>query len=180
MTTQLVVAKEKCTSPSDRRENVLSLVLGAKHTILHNVLGRPWIHQEGAVPSTLHQKVKFIIGDKVITEPADIDVITMIGQKILGVKNLQASNTFISYQFKVVHTEEEATNMKRKAEILPPRFCMMAKMKFDPDKGLGKFSQDRKNPIKAIRVSHKAGLGFKPLIKHQFKRNKKKVSHKAT
>lgn len=57
---------------------------------------------------------------------------------------------------------------------------MMAKMKFDPYKGLGKFSQGRKNPIKAIRVPHKAGLGFKPLMKHQFKKNKKKkINHKA-
>lgn len=70
--------------------------------------------------------------------------------------------------------------MKRNAEILPPKFNMMAQMKFDPDKGLGKHSQGRKNPIKAIRVSFKAGLGFKSLLKHQFRKNKKrKVNYKA-
>lgn len=71
-------------------------------------------------------------------------------------------------------------DLERKSEILPPKFHMMAKMKFDPNKGLGKFSQGRKNLIKAIRVSYKASLGFKSLIKHQFKKNKKKkVSRKA-
>lgn len=53
-------------------------------------------------------------------------------------------------------------------------------MKFDPNKGLGKYSQGRKNPIKAIKVPYKGGLGFKPLLKHQFKKNKKrKVSRKS-
>lgn len=99
--------------------------------------------------------------------------------KILEVWNLQALNTFTSYQFEVVHTEQEVIELNRKAEILSPKFNMMDKMKFDPNKGLGKHSQGRKNPVKAIRVSYKAGLGFKPLIKHQFKKNKKKkVSHK--
>jgi len=53
-------------------------------------------------------------------------------------------------------------------------------MKFDPDKGLGKYSQGRRNPIKAVRVPHKVGLGFKTLIKQQCKKNKKRrVNYKA-
>lgn len=95
------------------------------------LLGRLWIYQASAVPSTLHQKVKFIINDEVITVPTDTDVITLIGQKILGVRNLQAPNTFTSYQFEVIHTKKEAN---------PPKFNMMARMKFNADKGLGKHS----------------------------------------
>jgi len=30
------------------------------------LLGRPWIHTAGVVPSTLHQKLKFIINDKLL------------------------------------------------------------------------------------------------------------------
>ncbi|KAA0054041.1 uncharacterized protein E6C27_scaffold318G001050 [Cucumis melo var. makuwa] len=30
------------------------------------VIGRPWIHSAGVVPSTLHQKLKFIVGSKLI------------------------------------------------------------------------------------------------------------------
>lgn len=98
----------------------------------------------------------------------------MTGQKILGVRNLQALNTFTSYQFEIVHTEKEAIELKRKAEILPSKFNMMARMKFNSNKGLGKHFQGRKNPIKAIIVHYKAGLGFKPLLKHRFKRNKRR------
>lgn len=101
-------------------------------------------------------------------------MITMIGQKVLGVQNLQAPKTYTSYQFEVIHTTKEATDLKRKAEALPPKFCMMAKMKFKPDRGLGKFSQGRKDPIKAIRVPHKTSLGFKPSLKHQAKWSRKK------
>lgn len=80
-----------------------------------------------------------------------------------------------------MHTEKEVEKLKRKAEILSPKFHMMVKRKFDPNKGLGKHSQGRKNPVKAIRVPYKVGLVFKPLIKHQFKKDKKKkASRKAT
>ncbi len=90
------------------------------------LLGRPWIHQVGAVLSTLYQNVKFIINDEVIIVSADTDVITMTGQKILEVRNLQVPNTFTSYQFEIIHIEQEAVELKRKAEILPPKFNMMA------------------------------------------------------
>lgn len=80
-----------------------------------------------------------------------------------------------------MYIEKEAAELKRKAEILTPKFNMMDRMKFDPNKRLGKHSQGRKNFVKAIRVPYNEGLGFKPLIKHQFKKNrKKKVGRKTT
>src|SRR4051812_43357795 len=38
--------------------------ISAKYSCL---LGRPWIHEAGAITSTLHQKLKFIRNDKFIT-----------------------------------------------------------------------------------------------------------------
>ena len=40
------------------------------------LLGRPWIHKAGAIPSSLHQKVKFIHEGRIITIQSDRDVIT--------------------------------------------------------------------------------------------------------
>ena len=40
------------------------------------LLGRPWIHMTSAVPSTLHQKVKFVVEKSLITVVADEDMIT--------------------------------------------------------------------------------------------------------
>ena len=35
------------------------------------LLGRPWIHEAGAIPSSLHQKVKFIHEGHIITIQSD-------------------------------------------------------------------------------------------------------------
>ena len=40
------------------------------------LLGRPWIHEASAIPSSLHQKVKFIHEGHIITIQSDRDVIT--------------------------------------------------------------------------------------------------------
>ena len=39
-------------------------------------LGRPWIHEAGAIPSSLHQKLKFIHERCIITIQSDRDVVT--------------------------------------------------------------------------------------------------------
>ena len=37
------------------------------HTSFNQLWGQPWIHKAGAIPSSLHQKVKFIHEGRVIT-----------------------------------------------------------------------------------------------------------------
>nr|KYP31819.1 hypothetical protein KK1_047677 [Cajanus cajan] len=38
-------------------------------------LGRPWIHQARPVPSTLHQKVKFVVDNKLVVVQIEEDII---------------------------------------------------------------------------------------------------------
>ena len=40
------------------------------------LLGHPWIHEAGAIPSPLHQKVKFIHEGRIIMIQSDQDIIT--------------------------------------------------------------------------------------------------------
>ena len=40
------------------------------------LLGHPWIHEVGAIPSSLHQKLKFIHEGRIITIQSDRDVVT--------------------------------------------------------------------------------------------------------
>ena len=48
------------------------------------ILGKPWLHAVGAVPSTLHLKVKYpthgrvgeLIGDSAMTRPCLVPVVT--------------------------------------------------------------------------------------------------------
>ena len=35
------------------------------------LLGRPWFHPMGGIPSTVHQKIKFLLNGKVITIPTE-------------------------------------------------------------------------------------------------------------
>ena len=39
------------------------------------LLGRPWIHIAGAVPSTLHQNIKFVIEGQLVSIVAEEDII---------------------------------------------------------------------------------------------------------
>ena len=39
------------------------------------LLWRPWIHMVGAVPSTLHQKVKFVVEEKLVSVAAEEDIV---------------------------------------------------------------------------------------------------------
>ena len=40
------------------------------------LLGRPWIHMAGDIPSSLHQKVRFVINGKMITVHGETDFAT--------------------------------------------------------------------------------------------------------
>jgi len=39
------------------------------------LLGRPWIYSVGVVPSTLHQKLKYIMGDKLVIVSGEEDLL---------------------------------------------------------------------------------------------------------
>ena len=57
------------------RYSILFQVLSIQ-TSFNLLLGRPWIHEAGAIPSSLHQKVKFIHEGRIITIQSDTDIIT--------------------------------------------------------------------------------------------------------
>ena len=42
------------------------------------LLGRPWIHMDGAVPSTLHQKVKLIVKEQLISMAIKENIVSML------------------------------------------------------------------------------------------------------
>ena len=42
------------------------------------LLGRPWIHMVGAVPSTFHQKVKFVVEKQLISVVAEKDIVATL------------------------------------------------------------------------------------------------------
>ena len=82
------------------------------------LLGRPWIHLAGAVPSTLHQKVKFIADGRLITINSEE---SMLVSSIEGVPYVEqggnvAEPAFTS--FEVVCAEKGVSNNACKKESL--------------------------------------------------------------
>ncbi|PKI51576.1 hypothetical protein CRG98_028038, partial [Punica granatum] len=59
------------------REALLRVLTSAQVLDISNafslLLGRPWIHSAGAVPSSLHQRLKFIVEEKLITVKGEED-----------------------------------------------------------------------------------------------------------
>ena len=75
------------------------------------LLGRPWIHMAGAVPSTLHQKVKFVVEESLIIVVVEEDMIgtTTITTLFLKVKKDANECSFRSFEIATaINTKDES------------------------------------------------------------------------
>ncbi|RVW24471.1 Transposon Ty3-G Gag-Pol polyprotein [Vitis vinifera] len=102
-------------------------------TSFNLLLGRPWIHVAGAIPSSLHQKVKFIHDGQVITVRSTRDIFALLSQ----------------YFRSVTHSSTVVLDMMRG-------------MTFLPGMGLGRRQQGPSEFIAAIDHDTTFGLGFIP------------------
>ncbi|XP_027100965.2 uncharacterized protein [Coffea arabica] len=105
-------------------------------SVYNVLLGRPWIHKSGAVPSSLHQLLKFVVNDKLITIFAEENclVITDSGTKEDGSRNV----TMTPHSTADIVSVSWITNEE---QVLPKASVMMAKEMirggYEFDKGLG-------------------------------------------
>ncbi|XP_038999487.1 uncharacterized protein LOC120125050, partial [Hibiscus syriacus] len=67
------------------------------------LLGRPWIHQAGAVPSTLHQKIKFAMDGRLICIHAEEDIIASVSTTAPYVEGCEPPSELL----KMVEQEDE-------------------------------------------------------------------------
>ena len=106
------------------------------------LLGRVWLHEVGALPSSLHQKIKIPYNDDIIVIKGDPErTITPKDSPVLGIGNNDIQLGGFSYEPKV------QTLTTQTIKYLPPDGMvtmspsivkMMRKMKFMPGIGLGK------------------------------------------
>ena len=81
------------------------------------LLGRPWIHMASAIPSTLYQKVKFVIGESLITVVMEKYMVAMTTITTPYVE-INKDATECSYRsFEVATT----TYVKERFEVPTPR-----------------------------------------------------------
>ena len=77
------------------------------------LLGCPWTHEAGAIPSSLHQKVKFIHERHIIMIQPDKDVVTS-SQPVLQISHSEDDLHLIGFAFdgvRVVSLEDDNREM---------------------------------------------------------------------
>ena len=112
------------------------------------LLGRPWIHVAGAIPSSLHQKLKFIHEGRIITIQFDKDVITS-SEPVLHINHSEDNLHLTGFTFdevQVVSLEDDSRDlvpMSFNQHIITLVLSMMRGMSYMPSLGLGHRQQGR-------------------------------------
>ena len=131
------------------------------------LLGRPWIHEAGAIPSSLHQKVKFIHEGRIITIQSDKDVVTSF-EPVLQISHSEDDlhlTGFVFYEVHVVRLEDDNRDM------VPMSFdqhnntlvlSMMSGMSYMPGLGLGHCQQGPREFAFTVDHDIPYGLGYTP------------------
>ncbi|XP_040951504.1 uncharacterized protein [Gossypium hirsutum] len=130
------------------------------------LLGRPWIHSAGAVPSSLHQKLKLVSEGRVVTIDAEEDIIASVTN---DAPYLETSDDVIECSFRSLEFVN-ATFIREGNKILMPRISRTTGMGLQltvgkgvlPRRGLGKYLQGRVEAPMLKDKQDRFGLGYKP------------------
>ncbi|KAH7835152.1 hypothetical protein Vadar_023366 [Vaccinium darrowii] len=123
------------------------------------LLGRPWIHVTGGVPSTLHQKIKFIIAGQLITVYAEEEFAIYKAPAIPFLESAEPS----SYQTLEYVTAIQGTPVTPQVSDNSKAIARYFRHNnFCPGKGLG-VSLRGETSLRDIPTQiHTFGLGYKP------------------
>ncbi|XP_016747561.2 uncharacterized protein [Gossypium hirsutum] len=141
------------------------------------LLGRPWIHSAGAVPSSLHQKLKMVTDGLLVTINAEEDIIASVTSDAPYIEN---DNEAVECSFRSL----EFVNAMFIAEgnrIPIPRISGATKMSLQltvgkgalPGRGLGKHLRGQVRVPVLVGKWDRFGLGFRPdasQVKKEFER----------
>ena len=131
------------------------------------LLGGPWIHEAGVIPSSLHQKVKFIHEGHIITIQSDKDVVTS-SEPVLQISLSEDDLHFTGFAFdevQIVSLEDDGRDM------VPMSFDqhnsslvlnMMKGLSYMPGLGLGRRQQGPREFSFIIDHNIPYGLGYTP------------------
>ncbi|PKI60841.1 hypothetical protein CRG98_018772 [Punica granatum] len=124
------------------------------------LLGRPWIHSAGAIPSSLHQRLKFIVEEKLITvkgeEDYAIDKETTIPYiSIRDDENLP----FHSFETISVIRDYGKVGLSRADRMIGK---VLLRSNYVPSTGLGARGQGISRTIEVEEYKNMRGLGFRP------------------
>ena len=130
------------------------------------LLGRPWIYIAGAVPSILHQKIKFVTEGQLVCIATEKDMIVVALSKAPYV---EADEKAMECSFKSLEFVN-AMYVKEEAKIPMPKLSKVTHLGIRQvpskgarvGKGLGKRLQGMLRLITVIQKKDRFGLGYKP------------------
>lgn len=135
-------------------------------TYYNFLLGRPWIHDAGAVPSTLHQMVKFEYEDKEIVVHGEDEQPIYQDPSIPCLEAREGSEHIIYQAFKVVVADQCEVGSLCPQPFMSNASIMVAKEMirhgFKLGKGLGKALQGISEPITLPTSEKFFGISFLP------------------
>ena len=128
------------------------------------LLGRPWIHSVGVVPSTLHQKLKFIVEGHLVIVSGKEDILVSCPSSMSYVEATEESLETAFQSFEVVSVA--SVDSFSGQPYLSNAAVMMARVMlgngYEPGMGLGKDNGGITSLISARGNRGKFGLGYKP------------------
>ncbi|XP_040940750.1 uncharacterized protein [Gossypium hirsutum] len=136
---------------------------------------RPWIHSAGAVPSSLHQKLKLVTDGRLVTINAEEDIIATVTSKAPYV---ETNEEFIECSFRTLEFVNP-TFISEGSEPPVPKIARMALQMMVgkealPGRGLGKYLQGGIQIPELKEKRDHFGLGFKPDYKQRRKEVEKR------
>ena len=132
------------------------------------LLGRPWIHSAGAIPYSLHLKVKFIHDGQVITI-SSIGETHLTSEPVLEISHGGDDLLLIEFTFDEVQTVElgdfvkDSVPMSFDQHSNPIILDMIRCMLYMPGLGLGCHQHGRSEFITVLDHDPPFGLGFVPI-----------------
>ena len=130
------------------------------------LLRRPWIHLARAVPLSLHQKVKFIVDEKLISLSWEENIVAMTSTEALYIEaDTEVEECFLM-SFEIIN----ATFISERSVIPKPRLSKSTRVGLKlivgkealAKKGLGRHLQGISQAINVSDKKGKYGLGFEP------------------
>jgi len=128
------------------------------------LLGRPWIHSAGVVPSTLHQKLKYVMRDNMVTISGEENFFVSGPSSARYVETIEEAFEIAFQDMEIVGDAYDEP-----FQIKPYLSCaslMMAKVMlregYEYGKGLGKVRQGLIFTLKIVENKNRYSLGYKP------------------
>ncbi|EOY19365.1 Gag-pro-like protein [Theobroma cacao] len=135
------------------------------------LLGRRWIHMARAIPSSLHQKVKFIVDGKIVCVNGEEDLLISkpADTPYVEVAKEVPECSFRSFEFVNTTYVGEGTTppIPRLSKTTKMVVSQIVRKGCRAGAGLGRELQGIRRPIRATKNEERFGLGYKPIKKER-------------